>query len=180
MTTESPTRTAPPAREIALSQLLKVEFAHEAQATRRLFERLPDDQLAWRPHERSFTAGALASHIVDCVRWVDSIFSGDELEMDPASYKPYQAASVADLIDTFDADVAKSEQVLADVTDAALVQRWRLKIRGQVRFEKPRAAVFRDFTLSHLIHHRGQLSVYLRLLGVPVPGAYGPTADEQA
>jgi uncharacterized damage-inducible protein DinB len=159
---------------------LKLEFAHEAQATRRLLERLPDDRLAWRPHEKSFTAGALASHMVECIRWVDSIFGRDELEMDPTTFKPYQAASVADLIDTFDADVARSEEVLAGVTDAALVQGWRLTIRGKVRFEKPRVAVFRDFTLSHLIHHRGQMSVYLRLLDVPVPGVYGPTADEQA
>jgi uncharacterized damage-inducible protein DinB len=161
------------------AELLKEEFAHEADATRRLFERLPDRHLAWRPHDKSFTAGALASHIVDCIRWVDSIFSRDELDMDPTSYKPFQAASVADLIGTFDADVARSKQALAGVTDAALMQPWRLRIMGQVRFEKPRAAVFRDFTLSHLIHHRGQLSVYLRLLSVPVPGVYGPTADEQ-
>jgi len=162
------------------TELLRDEFAHEAQATRRLLERLPDDRLAWRPHEKSFTAGALASHLVDCVRWVDSIFSGDELEMDPASYTPYQATSVADLIKTFDADVAKGKRVLQGVSDVSLIQPWRLKFMGRVRFEKPRAAVFRDFTLSHLIHHRGQLSVYLRLLDVPVPGVYGPTADERA
>ena len=159
---------------------LKLEFAHEAQATRRLLERLPDHRLGWRPHEKSFTAGALASHMVECIRWVDSIFSRDDLEMDPTTYTPYRAASVADLIDTFDADVARSEDVLAGVTDAALMHSWRLTILGKVRFEKPRVAVFRDFTLSHLIHHRGQMSVYLRLLDVPVPGVYGPTADEQA
>jgi len=162
------------------ADLLREEFAHEAQATRRLLERLPDDRLAWRPHAKSFTAGSLASHIVDCIRWVDSIFSRGELEMDPALYRPYQATSVADLIHTFDADVATCNRVLQGATDASLMHPWRLMFMGRVRFEKPRAAVFRDFTLSHLIHHRGQLSVYLRLLDVPVPGVYGPTADERA
>ena len=76
------------------------------------------------------------------------------------------------------ADVARSVRVLASVGDEAVTRPWRMKIRGAVRFERPKAMVFRDFTLSHLIHHRGQLSVYLRLLEVPVPGAYGPTADE--
>ncbi len=157
---------------------LAKELEHEAATTRRHFERLPGDKLDWRPHEKSYTAGGLASHIVECVRWGDSIFGMDELDMDPAAYQPYQAASVADLLQAFDDAVAACRQALAGVDDAAVTRPWRLKIRGRVRFEKPKAAVFRDFTLSHLIHHRGQLSVYLRLLDVPVPGSYGPSADE--
>jgi uncharacterized damage-inducible protein DinB len=86
---------------------------------------------------------------------------------------------VADLLKTFDANVANGKQALAGVADATLMQAWRFKMMGRLRFERPRAAVFRDFTLSHLIHHRGQFSVYLRLLNVPVPGSYGPSADEQ-
>ena len=155
------------------------EFEHEAQTTRKHLERLPSDKLDWRPHEKSFTAGGLASHIVECVSWADSIFNRDEFDIDPATYKPYQATSVADLLKTFDDNVADGKQALAGVADADLMQPWRLKMRGRVRFERPKAAVFRDFTLSHLIHHRGQFSVYLRLLNVPVPGSYGPTADEQ-
>lgn len=159
---------------------LAMEFEHEAQTTRRHLERLPGDKLDWRPHQKSFTARGLASHIVDCVSWADSIFNMDELSIDPATYKPYQATSVADLIETFDDKVAGCQHVLAGVADADVMQPWRLKVGGRVRFEKPKAIVFRDFTLSHLIHHRGQLSVYLRLLDVPVPGSYGPTADERA
>ena len=156
------------------------EFEHEAQTTRKHLERLPNDKLDWRPHEKSFTAGALASHMVDCVRWADSIFNLDELDIDPAIYKPYRTTSVADLLKTFDESVANGKQALAGVADVTLMQAWRFKMMGRLRFERPRAAVFRDLTLSHLIHHRGQFSVYLRLLNVPVPGSYGPSADEQA
>ena len=156
------------------------EFEREAQTTRKHLERLPGEKLDWRPHEKSFTAGGLASHIVECVGWADSIFKEDEFDFDPATYKAYKAASVADLLKTFDDKIANGKQTLAEVSEADLVQPWRLKIMGRLQFEKPRAAVFRDFTLSHLIHHRGQFSVYLRLLNVSVPGSYGPSADEQA
>jgi uncharacterized damage-inducible protein DinB len=159
---------------------LMIEFEHEAQTTRKQLERLPNDKMGWRPHEKSFTAGDLASHIVECVGWADSIFNLDECDIDPTAYRPYQASSVADLLKTFDDNVAKGRQALSNAADAALMQPWRLKVMGRVRFERTRAVVFRDFTLSHLIHHRGQFSLYLRLLNVPVPGAYGPTADEQA
>ncbi len=158
---------------------LIMEFEHEARTTRKHLARLPNDKLDWRPHEKSFTAGALASHLVDCVRLADSILNQDELDIDLAAYQPYQAMSVAELLKTFDDDVAKCKQALAGVADAGLMQPWRLKLMGQLRFERPREAVFRDLTLSHLIHHRGQFSVYLRLLNVPVPSSYGPTADEQ-
>ncbi|MEK7830429.1 MAG: DinB family protein [Acidobacteriota bacterium] len=159
---------------------LMMEFDHEAQTTRKHLERLPNDKLNWQPHEKSFTAGALASHIVECVGWGDSIFSLDEFDFDPATYKPYEVTSVADLLKTFDDNVANCKRALAGAADAILMQPWRFKIMGKLWFEKPKSVVFRDFTLSHLIHHRGQFSVYLRLLNVPVPGSYGPTADEQA
>lgn len=158
---------------------LVAEFGRETQTTRKHLERLPDDKLDWRPHEKSFTARGLASHIVECVGWVESIFGKDEVDFNPATYRPYQAASVADLLKTFDEKVARGQQVLAGADDASLAQPWRLKIMGRVRFEKTKTDVFRDFTLSHVIHHRGQLSVYLRLLNVAVPGSYGPSADEQ-
>jgi uncharacterized damage-inducible protein DinB len=157
---------------------LRREFEHEAQTTRRHLERLPDDRLDWQPHEKSYTARGLASHIVECVGWTGSIFTSDEFNFDPATYKPYVAVSVVDLLKTFDEKVAEGKRALAGAAEDDLEQPWRMKMRGRVRFEKSKADVFRDFTLSHVIHHRGQLSVYLRLLGVPVPGSYGPTADE--
>ena len=154
------------------------EFEHEAQTTRKHLERLPNDKLDWRPHEKSFTARGLASHIVNLIRLGESVLNTDELDIDPAAYKPYQAVSVTDLLKTFDENVATCKQALQGVGEESARQLWRFKIMGRLRFEKPMAAVFRDFTLSHLIHHRGQFSVYLRLLNVPVPGSYGPTADE--
>ncbi len=159
-------------------ELLLSEFAHETETARKHLERLPADRFEWRPHARSFTAGQLASHIVDCIRWVEPIFSADELSMDPASYKPFQAESAAVLLEAFDGDVATAKHILAGAADTSANQPWRLKVLGKVWFEKPREAVFRDMTLNHLIHHRGQFSVYLRLLEVPVPGSYGPTADD--
>lgn len=155
------------------------EFKNEAQTTRKHLERLPDDKLDWRPHQKSFTAGELASHIVECVSWVDAIFNLDEIDIDPTTYRPYQAESAADLLKTFDDKVASCKQVLEGADEETISQPWRLKMMGRLMFEKPRADVFRDFTLSHVIHHRGQFSVYLRMLDVPVPGSYGPSADEQ-
>ena len=158
---------------------LLAEFAHETQTARKHLERLPNDHFDWRPHTRSFTAGQLASHMVDCIRWTEAVFGSDELDMDPSAYKPCSARSVTELLEAFDAAVAKATQVMANTDDKAATQPWRLKMRGKVWFEKPREAVFRDMTLSHLVHHRGQFTVYLRLLEVPVPVSYGPTADER-
>jgi uncharacterized damage-inducible protein DinB len=155
------------------------EFEHEAATTRKHLERLPNDKLDWRPHQKSFSAAGLASHIVDCISWTESIFDLDEFDFDPATYKPYQANSTDDLLRTFDEKIKIGKQVLAGANDASLRQPWPLKIKGKVWFKKPRASVFRDFVLSHIIHHRGQFSVYLRLLDIPVPGSYGPSADEQ-
>jgi uncharacterized damage-inducible protein DinB len=106
------------------------------------------------------------------------VFNEDDFNFDPSTYKPYIAESVADLLQTFDDNIAKSKQALAAATEETLEQPWSLKIMGRVQFERPRAEVFRDFVLSHVIHHRGQFSVYLRLLDVLVPGSYGPSADE--
>jgi uncharacterized damage-inducible protein DinB len=158
---------------------LLAEFARETDTARKHLERLPAGQFEWRPHTKSFTAGQLASHMVDCIRWVEPIFGADELDMDPSAYKPFSAKSLATLLETFDAEVARAKQVMAGAADTSATQPWRLMMHGKLWFEKPREAVFRDMTLSHLVHHRGQFSVYLRLLEVPVPGSYGPTADDR-
>lgn len=157
---------------------LLAELAHEARTTRRHLERLPGDRFEWRPHPKSFTAGRLASHLVECIRWVVPVFTADELDMDPSSYVPVSLESGPALLKAFDADVDKARRVMKDTAATRLAQPWRLKLSGKVMFEKTREAAFRDMTLSHLIHHRGQLSVYLRLLEVPVPATYGPSADE--
>ena len=154
------------------------EYNGEMRSTRRLLERIPADKFDWRPHAKSFTAGALAGHIVDSVEWVPAIFTNDEFEFDPATFRMCDATTPAALLAAFDEKVTRGAGALSAVDESALRSLWRMKVRGKVRVERSRASAFRDFTLSHMIHHRGQLSVYLRLLDVPVPGVYGPTADE--
>lgn len=158
---------------------LATEFQRETATTRAFLERIPANHWAWRPHQKSFTVGGLGAHLVDCVRWVESIVTLDELDIDPATFQPCAAASPEALLALYDEAVATGARLLPQDDESALAAPWRLKVRGKTRLERPKAEVVRDFTLSHLIHHRGQLSVYLRLLDVPVPGAYGPTADER-
>jgi uncharacterized damage-inducible protein DinB len=164
---------------MSMIESLKQQFDSETQTTRRHLERLTDDKFDWRPHEKSYTAGALASHIVECVRWASDVFTTPEFNFDPATYKPFAAKTSEELLKGYDEAVARGKDVLAGVDEESAKQTWALKVQGHTLFERPRTEVFRDFTISHLIHHRGQFSVYLRLLEIPVPSSYGPTADEQ-
>jgi uncharacterized damage-inducible protein DinB len=157
---------------------ITAEFERETTTTRKHLERLPGDRFDWRPHEKSFTAGALATHIVDCIAFAEQIIAHDEFDIDPATYQRVHATTTAELLAAFDDKVEAASRALAAATERSIAAPWRFKVMGRQRFERPRAAVFRDFTLSHVIHHRGQFSVYLRLLDVPVPGSYGPSADE--
>ena len=158
---------------------LLTEFAREASVTRTHLARIPEDRLEWRPHQKSYTTRELASHLVDCVRWASAIFGGDEYDFNPATYRPYRAPTVAGLLVDFDREVAAGQEALRTASRSAADERWTMKVLGRVRVERSKADALRDFTLSHQIHHRGQLTVYLRLLDVPVPGSYGPTADER-
>jgi uncharacterized damage-inducible protein DinB len=161
------------------STSLLAEFARETGVTRTHLARIPGDRLDWRPHRKSYTTRELASHLVECVGWASAIFGADEYDFNPSTYRPYRAETVADLLAAFDREVAAGEAALAGASRSAEDEPWRMKILGRVRFERSRADALRDFTLSHQIHHRGQLTVYLRLLDVAVPGSYGPTADER-
>jgi uncharacterized damage-inducible protein DinB len=155
------------------------EFEHETATTRKHLERLPAEAFGWRPHAKSYTASELAGHLVECVGFAESIFGSEEIDFDLKTYTPYCPSSIADLLDTFDRKVKAGVAVMKAATGASLGQPWRLKVMGRVRFERSKEAALRDMTLSHLIHHRGQFSLYLRLLDVPVPGSYGPSADER-
>jgi uncharacterized damage-inducible protein DinB len=154
------------------------ELDGEARTTRRHLERLPDERLGWKPHEKSYTLGGLGCHLVDCIAWTERIFTGGGVDVDPATFPTCRAASVAELLAELDAVVARSREALAAASDEALLEPWRLELKGRLLFERPKGPVFRDFVLKHLIHHRGQLTVYLRLLDVPLAPTYGPTADE--
>jgi len=171
--------TAPTAP--SLQQLGLGDFDNEMASTRRILERVPDEHFDWKPHPKSKSLGELASHVATIVGLQNIVIREDELDfMRPgARVLPPAAKSRAELLDTFDQTVASVRASLATVTDDATWSRpWALRRGEQTIFELPKVAAFRTLGLSHLVHHRGQLTVYLRLLDVPVPGMYGPSADE--
>jgi len=158
-----------------LNELIVPELQHEAATTRKMLERVPQDSLTWRPHEKSRTLGEIASHIANIPGLFIATLNQDEF--DRYDYKAV-TDSVANILETFDRNISNSLEVLKTQTDERLLTSWRYKYGEQVIFELPRLTVIRAMALNHLIHHRGQLSVYLRLLNVPLPPVYGPTADE--
>ncbi|HKC64079.1 MAG TPA: DinB family protein [Pyrinomonadaceae bacterium] len=158
-----------------LNEPLITELQIEAGTTRRMLERVPQDSLAWKPHEKSRTLGEIAAHIANLPGLFIATLNGEEFDR----YE-YQSVTdtVADILGTFDRNISRSLEVLKTLSDERMLTPWRYKYGEQVIFEMPRLVVIRTTALNHLIHHRGQLSVYLRLLDVPLPPVYGPTADE--
>jgi uncharacterized damage-inducible protein DinB len=154
------------------------ELAHEGATTRRLLERLPQDRLGWQPHQKSMTLGRLATHIAEIPGWVGSIVEKDEFDIGASGYVPPTLGSVAEIIAMFDKSVATATETLKRQGNDRLLAKWQLKKNGKLVVEMPRLGMIRSFLMNHLIHHRGQLSVYLRLQNVPLPSIYGPTADE--
>ena len=155
------------------------DFTRETATTRKHLERIPADRFAWRPHAKSSTAGDLASHLVDCTRFTPLICNHDGLDIDLATWKPFSASSPEMLLAEYDKVVEEGKAALAALDSQSLDKPWRFSIMQKTRFERPKGDVVRNFSLDHLIHHRGQFSVYLRLMDVPVPGTYGPSADER-
>ena len=153
------------------------EFDHEMTTTRKVLERVPEDKFDWKPHAKSFSLGALAAHVAALPTWGAEALTLTEIDI-AGSQPPAAPPSKAELMATFDTNVAATRSALAGKTDGELMATWTLKRGGKAVFSMPKASVLRSFVLSHLIHHRGQLSVYLRLLDVPVPSIYGPSADE--
>jgi len=158
--------------------MLLPEFDQEMANTRKALERLPDDRLSYKPHPKSFSLHDLAAHVANIPSWTRITLTTTELDLNHFWDRKVPADRAAILAD-FDAGVADGRAVLAKATHADMKVDWTLRSGDQVWFTQPRAAVFRMFVMSHLIHHRAQLTVYLRLLDVPVPGMYGPSADEQ-
>ena len=164
---------------MTIADLLQPEFDREMATTRRVLERAPEDKFAWKPHDKSYSMGELASHIVNSVKWtVDTM---NKTEFDLAGVKPEElnraAKNRAELLEWFGANVPSARAALAR-SDADYAVPWTLKQGATVYFTMPRYDCIRSFVLNHLVHHRAQLGVYLRLTNVPVPGAYGPSADE--
>jgi uncharacterized damage-inducible protein DinB len=163
-------------------QHLLAALQREIKLTRPFLERLPADQFDWQPHAKSMTLGQLASHLADMLGNIEDTLATDSYDMAtaPSADRPATATSPAEILARFDHNACRACGALAAATDVALAQVWTFSVGEQVIFSQPRAQIVRELLLDHLIHHRGQLSVYLRLLEVAVPGTYGPTADEVA
>jgi uncharacterized damage-inducible protein DinB len=154
-----------------------MEMSQEAATTRRLLERVPTQHLAWKPHVKSMTMGRLATHIAEIPGWIATILDKDGFDVGAGNHTPQIASSVAEVLAMFDNNVPMAEAAIRRQTMDRLSATWRITKQGQVMVEMPRMGVIRSLLLNHLIHHRGQLSVYLRLKDVPLPSIYGPTAD---
>jgi uncharacterized damage-inducible protein DinB len=166
---------------MSLSEMIMPEFENEMANTRRTLERVPEKKFEWKPHEKSSSLGGLATHLANIPSWTTYTFAKAELDIAPPGEPPFrleQAKSTADLLAAFDQNVADARATLAGAGDELWFGNWSLLNGGKTIMTMPRAAVMRGFVMSHLIHHRAQLGVYLRLLDVPVPAIYGPSADE--
>lgn len=163
---------------MGMGEPLAAELKQEAATTRRLLERVPEDKLDWKPHEKSMTLGRLAGHVAELASLLGPVLGADGLDFASGKYQPLNATSVAEILEKFDKNIADGVEGLKGLDDSRAFDKWRLSSGERVIFEGPRVAVMRGLVLNHVIHHRGQLSVYLRLLDVPLPSIYGPTADE--
>lgn len=162
---------------MAISDALIGEIEQEAATTRRVLERVPGDKLAWKPHDKSMSLGQLALHVASAPGFVADMVKQNPAPA-PESFEQAAAGSTDELLPALDAAVANAKSTLAGFDDAAMMESWSVKAGDKTLMAAPRIGFIRAIMLNHWYHHRGQLSVYLRLLDVPVPSIYGPSADE--
>lgn len=163
-----------------MTDFFSAQLEREAAISRRALERAPEGRPDWKPHEKSMPLGYLSTLVATMPSWIDMAITQDELDLNPpggSGYKPPATATTRELLQAHDESVAKGRDALRNTTDAHLMTPWRLLVAGRVVMESPRHVVIAD-TFMHLAHHRGQLTVYLRLNGAPVPSIYGPSADD--
>ena len=166
---------------MTIAQSMLPEFDQEMQNTRKTLECVPDDKWSWKPHDKSGTVGWLAGHIATLPGWLAMTLKTEQLDYAPVdgpSYQPPKMESRKELLAEFDKNAAESRTALANASDQDMLKGWKLLAGGKEIFSMPRIACIRGMVMNHLIHHRAQLGVYFRLLGIPVPGLYGPSADE--
>lgn len=162
-----------------MKQLIVGDALHELNVTRRILERLPEEHMAWQPHSKSMTLGGLATHLINLLNWQIAILLQPEFDLSAVPVRREALQRREEVLEEFDANVAKLEKLLAESDEDALGQEWTLRNGDYIIQRQPRALALRTFGLSHMVHHRAQLGVYLRLLDIPVPGLYGPSADEE-
>ena len=166
---------------MTLSEMLLPEFDQEMVYTRRTLERVPEDKFGWKPHEKSMTLGRLAIHLAELPSWAIFTINEDELDIAPVGAPPYQPPKVnsrKELLTLFDKNAAATRPVIAGAKDAHLLKPWSLLAAGKTIFTLPRFTVLRGTVMNHIVHHRAQLGVFLRLNNIPLPAIYGPSADE--
>src|SRR5207253_5547857 len=164
-----------------LSELFLPEFEQEMATARKTLERIPEDKLSWKPHEKSMPLGRLAGHIAELAGFPVPTIQQDSLDFTPPGGPPMQptiATSRKQVLEIFDKNCDESRRAIAGASDEHLMKNWSLLRAGQTLMSMPRATVLRSFCINHIIHHRAQLGVYLRLNNIPVPSVYGPSADE--
>ncbi len=154
------------------------ELEHEAATSRKLLERIPESTWEFKPHEKSMDMKRLASHVAEMWGWTKETLDNPELDFAKGTYQPFQPSSTQDLLDFHDKMVAEAKEVLSRTSDEAMMEPWSLRNGEEVYFTMPKVQVLRSMVFNHIIHHRGQLSVYLRENDIPVPAMYGPSADE--
>ena len=164
---------------MSLAESMLPELDQEFATTRRVLERVPGDKFDYKPHAKSYSLGQLASHLALLLTWMGATVNGDEFDMaDTSTPRPTPPTNQGELMAAFDKMAKEAREALAGADDACMMGNWTLKSGEQVFFTMPRVAVIRSFVMNHLIHHRGQLTVYLRMCDVALPQVYGPTADE--
>lgn len=165
---------------MSIAESLLPEFDRETGLTRQLLERVPNEKASWKPHPKSFSVGDLSLHIANLLTWAVSTMKQTEFDINPPGgpgFAPLKFESVGTTLKTLDENVRTTRAVIAGATDGEMMVMWTFKNGGKTVFSMPRIAVLRSFVMNHMIHHRGQLTVYLRELDVPLPQMYGPTAD---
>lgn len=166
---------------MALRDGLLAQFDHEMVGTRKTLERVPEGKPDWAPHPKSMKMGRLAGHLAELPGWAVETINRDSLDIHPAGgsqFQPLIMSSRKQLLEAFDKNAAAARAALSGASDETLLGNWTLLAGGQTIFSLPRLAVLRSFVISHIIHHRAQLGVYLRMNDIPVPSLYGPSADE--
>ena len=154
------------------------EFDHEMAATRRVLERVPETAFEWRPHPKSFTLGELATHLSRIPHWGSVILMQDGYDLAASGPRGPALPTLGAILEKFDANVREVRTALVDMTDGQLLQPWMLRRGDRIVMSVPKVVAVRGFVVRHLVHHRGQMTVYLRLNDVPIPPLYGPSADE--